>query len=98
MTTIERQALHSFTEDPDRILRQIHESGSPLLLTGGAEGDVVVMPAEEYRRLVETTDRLEATAAVKQGFNDAMTGRTRPMREALADLAQKHQIPVDNKD
>jgi PHD/YefM family antitoxin component YafN of YafNO toxin-antitoxin module len=96
--TMESEQLGSFTDNPEPILRRLRETGSPMLLTGSAEGDIVVIGAEQYRRMIETTEHLETIAAVKQGLSDAKAGRTRPMREALADLRQKHGIPVSNGD
>lgn len=37
--------------------------------------------------------RNETLAAVREGLADVAAGRVRPMREALADLARKYQIP-----
>jgi predicted transcriptional regulator len=42
----------------------------------------------------ETCD--EAMASLRQGLADAEAGRTRPIREALRDLAKKHDLTIQN--
>jgi hypothetical protein len=47
---------------------------------------------KESESLTEAVDRREAIAGVKNDLNDVAAGRTRPMREALDELARKHQL------
>lgn len=49
-------------------------------------------PTVRSSALRRQADRLETLAAVKQGLADVAAGRTRPMREALAELASKHGL------
>ena len=39
-------------------------------------------------------DQWEVITAVKHGLVDVASGRTRPAREVLAELAVKHQLPT----
>ena len=88
--------LSNFTSDPARYLEQLRRSGEPLLLTVEGENGLVVQDAASYQRCLELIDRLETLAAVKQGLADVAAGRTRPMREAIAELASKHGLaPVE---
>lgn len=94
MPTIEQiDSLVSFTNDPRRFLEKLRRNGQPILLTDEGENGVVVQDAASYQRFLERVDQLETIAAVKEGLQDVAAGRTRPMREALAELAEKHRLP-----
>jgi PHD/YefM family antitoxin component YafN of YafNO toxin-antitoxin module len=86
-------SLSNFTSNPAPFLEHLRRSGEPLLLTMEGEGKVVVQDAASYQRMLETVDRLEAIAAIKEGLSDVAAGRTQPMRELLEQLARKHNVP-----
>jgi PHD/YefM family antitoxin component YafN of YafNO toxin-antitoxin module len=89
----EIESLTSFTSDPERFLERLRRKGEPVLLTQQGEAGVVVQDAASYQKFLERVDRLETMAAVKESLRDVAAGRTRPMREALAELAAKHRLP-----
>jgi PHD/YefM family antitoxin component YafN of YafNO toxin-antitoxin module len=88
-----RDSLAKFTNNPKRFLERLRKSGEPILLTLDDEGGVVVQDAAAYQRLRQLADQLETIEAVKESLRDQAAGRTRPMREALDDLAAKHKLP-----
>ncbi len=90
----EADSLRNFTTNPTAYLEKLRRSGAPLLLTVEGQGDVVVQDAASYQRMLETVDRLEAIAGVKEGLADVVAGRTRPIREVLEELASKHNLPA----
>ena len=90
-------SLTNFKRQTADYLRQLHESGSPMVLTVNGKAEVVVQDAAAYQRLVELAaraDREEAVAAVREGLADAEAGRIKPGRKALRTLAKKYGIPV----
>lgn len=90
-------SLTNFKRQTADYLRQLHESGSPMVLTVNGKAEVVVQDAAAYQRLVELAaraDREEAVAAVREGLADAEAGRIKPARKALRTLAKKYGIPV----
>jgi PHD/YefM family antitoxin component YafN of YafNO toxin-antitoxin module len=89
----ESKTLTEFTANPVPILEKLRRSGAPLLLTADGQAAVVVQDAGSYQRMLETVDRLETIAAVKEGVQDVAAGRTKPMREVLDALARKHRLP-----
>ena len=86
-------SLVRFTKDPIRFVEQLRRSGQPLLLTLDDESGVVVQDAAAYEELRQMADRCETVQAVKESLRDMAAGRTRPIREALAELATKHKLP-----
>ncbi len=90
-------SLTNFKRQTADYLRQLHESGSPMVLTVNGKAEVVVQDAAAYQRLVELAaraDREEAIAAIREGLADAEAGRIKPARKALRTLAKKYGIPV----
>lgn len=90
-------SLTNFKRQTADFLRQLHASGSPMVLTVNGKAEVVVQDAAAYQRLVELAaraDREEAVAAIREGLADAEAGRIKPARKALRTLAKKYGIPV----
>ena len=79
-------SLTNFKRQTADYLRQLHESGSPMVLTVNGKAEVVVQDAAAYQRLVELAaraDREEAVAAIREGLADAEAGRIKPARKAM---------------
>lgn len=88
-------SLTNFKRQTAEYLRQLHESGSPMVLTVNGKAEVVVQDAAAYQRLVELAaraDQQETVAAIRAGLADAEAGRVKPAREALQALAKKYGI------
>lgn len=93
-------SLTNFKRQTAEYLRQLQQTGSPMVLTVNGKAQVVVQDAAAYQRLVESAaraDREEAVAAIRAGLADAEAGRVKPARKALQALAKKYGIPTANK-
>ncbi len=91
-------SLTNFKRQTATYLKQLRETGTPVVLTVNGKAEVVVQDAAAYRRLAERADRLdrdETVAAIREALADVEAGRTKPARQALKALAKKHGIPVD---
>ena len=89
-------SLTNFKRQTSQYLRQLRESGSPIVLTVNGKAQVVVQDAAAYQRLVELAaraDQAEVVTAIREGLADANAGRVKPAREALKALAEKYGIP-----
>ena len=90
-------SLTNFKRQTADYLRQLHATGSPVVLTVNGKAEVVVQDAAAYQRLVELAakaDREETVAAIREGLADAEAGRVKPARKVLKALAKKYGIPV----
>ena len=83
--------LTNFKRDSAKYLARLRESGEPLVLTVNGKAELVLRDAASYQQLMEELDRLH-DLALQRGLEDVAAGRTRPMREALQELARKHGI------
>ena len=90
-------SLTNFKRRTADYLRQLHATGSPMVLTVNGKAEVVVQDAAAYQRLAELAakaDREETVAAIRAGLADADAGRVKPARRALKALAKKYGIPT----
>lgn len=90
-------SLTNFKRQTAEYLRQLRQTGSPMVLTVNGKAEVVVQDAAAYQRLVELAakaDREEAVAAIRAGLADAEAGRVKPARKALKALAKQYGIPT----
>ena len=91
-------SLTNFKRQTATYLKQLRETGTPVVLTVNGKAEVVVQDAAAYRRLVERAaqiERDETVTAIREALADVEAGRTKPARQALKALAKKHGIPVD---
>ena len=90
-------SLTNFKRQTAAYLKQLHETGAPVVLTVNGKAEVVVQDAAAYRRLAERAaqiEREETVAAIREALADVEAGRTKPARAALKALAKKYGIPV----
>ena len=91
-------SLTNFKRQTATYLKQLRETGTPVVLTVNGKAEVVVQDAVAYRRLVEHAaqiERNETVTAIREALADVEAGRTKPARQALKALAKKYGIPVD---
>jgi hypothetical protein len=67
----------------------IHKKDAPMLdITKDIQSD-----AEAYHRLLDIAALADPREGIRQGLEDARDGKTRPVREFLAEFTAKHGIP-----
>lgn len=91
------ESLTAFKRQTAGMLKHLHETGEPVVLTVNGKAEVVVQDAAAYQRLIEQAakaDREETVAAIREGLADVTAGRTKPARAALRVLARKYGIPT----
>jgi len=52
----------------------------------------LVQDAEAYQRLLDIAAREDAKAGIRQGLEDALKGRMRPVEEFFREIEAKHGI------
>jgi prevent-host-death family protein len=82
------QPLTDFKRNTPEFLRQLKETGDPLVLTINGKAELVVQDAASYQRLFDLAERLETVQAVKEGLASADRGEGTPMDD-LFDALEK---------
>ena len=65
-----------------------HETPCPITITKNGYADMVIMSSEAFDRVLEST----ATIKLMQGLRDIEEGRTKPARQALKAVREKHGL------
>lgn len=83
------QDIHSLTDfkrKTPEFLRQLKETGHPVVLTINGKAELVVQDAASYQRLFDLAERLETIQAVRESLASTDRGEGRPMDEVFETL------------
>jgi prevent-host-death family protein len=83
------QSLSHFKRNTAEVMKQMKESGNPIVLTVNGKAEAVVQDAAAYQRLLELAEKAEMMEFLRQAKADADAGRTVPAREFLESLGKK---------
>lgn len=83
------QSLSHFKRNTAEVMKQMRESGNPVVLTVNGKAEVVVQDAAAYQRLLDLAEKAEMMEFLSEARVDADAGRTVPAREFLQSLGQK---------
>src|SRR4030088_748205 len=83
------QSLSHFKRNTAHVMKQMKESGNPVVLTVNGKAEIVVQDAAAYQRLMAPREGAEMMRFRREATADADAGRTVPAREFLQSLGQK---------
>jgi len=75
--------LTDFKRKTSEFLRQLKETGNPVVLTINGKAELVVQDAASYQRLFALAERLETVQAVKESLASVDRGAGRPMDDVF---------------
>jgi prevent-host-death family protein len=82
-------SLSHFKRNTAQVLKQMKESGNPVILTVNGKAELVVQDAAAYQRLMALAEKAEMMEFLREAKADADAGQTVPAREFLQSLGQK---------
>jgi PHD/YefM family antitoxin component YafN of YafNO toxin-antitoxin module len=77
---------------PD-FVRQLKDTGEPIVLTINGKAELVVQDAASYQRLLDVAEQAEVIEGIRQGLADVQAGGTQPVAEAFADIRRDLSLP-----
>jgi len=80
--------LTDFKRNTAEFLRQLKETGDPVVLTINGKAELIVQDAASYQRLFDLAERLETIQAVNEGLDSVDRGDGKPM-DAVFDALEK---------
>ena len=86
--TTDIQPLTNFKRNTTELVRQMKETGQPIVLTINGRAELVVQDAGSYQRLVELVDRLEAIAGIRKGLDESTRGEGQPIEDAVREIRE----------
>lgn len=88
------QSLSNFKRNTGEVIKQLKETGEPVVLTINGKAELVVQDAASYQELLELRDRMEAIAGISRGLREMEAGKGRPVDEFFEEFRKKHNIPA----
>jgi prevent-host-death family protein len=83
------QSLSQFKRNTAEVMKQLKESGNPVVLTVNGKAEIVVQDAAAYQRLLILAEKAEMMEFLREAKADADAARTVPAREFLESLGRK---------
>ena len=90
--------IHSLTEfkkNTPEFLRQLKETGEPVVLTINGKAELVVQDAASYQKVLDEVEEARVLDRIRQGLEDVRAGRTEPLDEAFADIRRELGLKRD---
>lgn len=81
-------SLSNFKRNTPEFLRQLKESGHPVVLTINGKAELVVQDSVSYQKLLELAERTERMDALRASIDDMRAGRVIPAETMLAEMRQ----------
>ena len=91
-----RRDIHSLTEfkkNTPEFLKQLKDTGEPVVLTINGKAELVVQDAASYQKLVDLAEEARVVEGIRQGLEDLRESKVRPVREFFDDFEARHGIP-----
>lgn len=79
-------SLSNFKRNTPEFLRQLKESGHPVVLTINGKAELVVQDSASYQKLIELADRAERMEALQASIDDIRAGKTTPAADVMAEM------------
>jgi prevent-host-death family protein len=79
-------SLSNFKRNTPEFLRQLKETGHPIVLTINGKAELVVQDAASYQKLIELAESAEELEITRRAVAEMKAGRGRPAAEMLAEM------------
>ena len=79
-------SLSNFKRKTAEFLRQMKQTGHPVVLTINGKAELVVQDAASYQKLAELAEHAEQMEITRQSVAEMRTGQGRPAEEMLAEM------------
>jgi prevent-host-death family protein len=81
-------SLSNFKRNTPEFIRQLKETGHPVVLTINGKAELVVQDAASYQKLIELAERAKRMDALKSSLEDMKAGKVVPATDVLAEMRQ----------
>ena len=79
-------SLSNFKRNTPEFLRQLKETGHPVVLTINGKAELVVQDTASYQKLIEIAERAERMEALQASIADMRAGKVSPVEDMLAEM------------
>ena len=86
------QSLTDFKKNTSDFVKQLRQTGEPVVLTINGKAELVVQDAASYQKLRETAEEARILEGIRQGIEDMNAGRMISLDEFKKHARRKHGI------
>ena len=86
------QPLSLFKRNSASFVKQVKQTGNPIVLTINGKPELVVLDARAYQSMVEEQERMATIAAVKRGIEEMKRGEGTPENEFWEEFLERNGI------
>jgi PHD/YefM family antitoxin component YafN of YafNO toxin-antitoxin module len=79
-------SLTNFKRNTPDFLRQLKETGEPVVLTINGKAELVVQDSASYQKLMEIAERAEELESLRIAIEEMKAGKGRPIEEMFAKM------------
>jgi len=87
-------SLTDFKKNTPEFLRQLKDTGEPVVLTINGKAELVVQDAASYQKLLDLAEEARVVEGIRQGLEDMKAGRTIGLDDFKAHARKTHGISV----
>src|SRR5271170_4835960 len=81
-------SLSNFKRNTPEFIKQLKETGHPVVLTINGKAELIVQDTASYQKLIEIADRAERMEALRASIEDMRAGKIAPAENMLAEMRQ----------
>jgi prevent-host-death family protein len=81
-------SLSNFKRNTSEFIRQLKETGQPVVLTINGKSELVVQDTASYQKLLELAEKAEEMESLRVAVEEMKAGKGRPIEEMLAEMKQ----------
>lgn len=79
-------SLSNFKRNTSDFIRQLKETGRPVVLTINGKSELVVQDTASYQKLIELAEQAEELGSLRAAVEEMKAGKGRPIEEMLAEM------------
>jgi PHD/YefM family antitoxin component YafN of YafNO toxin-antitoxin module len=79
-------SLSNFKRNTPEFIKQLKQTGHPVVLTINGKAELVVQDTASYQKLIELADRAERMDALRSSIEEMRKGKVSPAEDMLAEM------------
>lgn len=87
-------SLTDFKKNTPAFLKQLKDTGEPVVLTINGKAELVVQDAASYQKLLDVAEEARVIEGIRRGLEDMRAGRTISLDEFKEHVRKTHGISV----
>jgi len=88
-------SLTDFKKKTPEFLKQLKDTGVPVVLTINGKAELIVQDAASYQKLMDIAEEAKVLEGIRRGLEDVAAGRTQPIADAFADILRDLNQPQE---